>query len=861
MLDLSNWWEWKKVVFGMLLLGWGSIISSQSDYKLAEQDSLALVAFYWATDGPNWISNQDGFGIDDLSTEWQDKYDGQFNNWFDGPAKDWFGVRVEKRAIPNTTDSTYRVTWVWPVIGRRTDGQNRLDGYVPKEIGLMTALEQFRVNGNDGFRWELLPDELYQASLEHLDVEAAWFGGGLSDALRNCKGIRKLNTRYNYFDYMPNLDFLDEAGLRNLDGTQWFYNARLSYFYLERIIDYFYSISPVLQEFGFEARDMFDVGDEMEIVAPIGTAVEMICNDAGSREEDITYQWFKDGLSRFGRKNKTYAISSVKESDYGHYTTRITNEYVKAYDRNGNYGEVFTKGIHLVAEPVPPVIERGITSNNGQYIDLYFSKPMTASTGFGNLQIQSGDRILGVLEGIVRGRIDREVRIFLDEPVLKDETVSLSFPGGEIRDANGGLMTTVEQLPIENRVRIATEIAVAKTTLDGSGVLLEFDQYMDMASLATGQFVVNGDDSYEIASTTLSPGPVDAHISKQVLLTLTTSIVDSAEVITVQYVGGQVAGLYAGSLSPSDVLPVENRVRTERTDVRIRFEDGSESLDNLMLQASWKAEPIPLYDDGTNGDEQAEDHIWTYQASLVDDDYVWDVLVREEIEKIDTLVSVDPETGNTVLTLVPTTVNQDSLLSGNYPLSFSVLDEMVAGDTIYGILNRDVIFNLKVYSGPTDIYLMGIENDWTTGALMPAIGDNTYRYTLPKLTAGDIIEYNYRRGEDWENQTPETRSYTVKNGENIINDEFGIFTHTTEIETPLWKIYPNPSTQGIFQVEQFDDLARMAIYRANGQLLRRIQASSSHTFSIDLSNQPKGIYFFVGTTLSGQQHAHMLLFQ
>ena len=223
---------YRRIVFSLLFLisTFGFWMQAQQSYPLAEQDSLALVAFYWATDGPNWVSNQEGFGFDDLTSEWQDKYVGKFNNWFDGPVKDWFGVKVEKRALPNSKDSIDRVTWIWPVIGRRTDGQNKLKGYVPREVGLLTALEQFRVNGNDGFTWELLPDEIYQPTLQHLDVEAAWFGGGLSDALRNCLGIRKLNTRYNNFDHMPNLDFLDEDALRNLDGTQWFYNSRISYF-------------------------------------------------------------------------------------------------------------------------------------------------------------------------------------------------------------------------------------------------------------------------------------------------------------------------------------------------------------------------------------------------------------------------------------------------------------------------------------------------------------------------------------------------------------------------------------------------------------------------------------------------------
>lgn len=378
---------------------------------MAEQDSLALVAFYWATDGPNWTSNQPGFGFDDLSSEWQSNYDGKFNAWFDGLAKDWFGVRVEKRPVPNSNDSTYRVTWLWPVIGRRTDGQNQLKGYIPREMGLLTALEQLRINGNDGFRWELLPDEVYQPSLQWLDTESCWFGGGVSDALRNSTEIRKMNLRYNYFDYMPEWDFLGESGLRNLNGTQWLYNSRFSFAILEKIIDYFYSVSPNLQEFRIEMRDMFDVGDEREIVAPLGSSVEIVCNDAGEKEEFITYQWFKDGLSKFGRKQKTYSISSVRESDYGNYKVRITNDYVKSYDLNTNYGEVFTKEIHLVAEPVPPIIENAISSYNGQYIDLYFSKPMADSdlAAYQSINLTAEGEDIAIVSAEVLGRIDKNI--------------------------------------------------------------------------------------------------------------------------------------------------------------------------------------------------------------------------------------------------------------------------------------------------------------------------------------------------------------------------------------------------------------------------------------------------------------------
>lgn len=833
----------------LLLSGTSLNLFAQSDYKLAEQDSLALVAFYWATDGPNWLSNQEGFSKADLSTEWQETYDGQFNHWFDGPAKDWFGVRVEKRPIPNSADSTYRVTWLWPVIGRRTDGQNMLKGYVPREMGFLTALEQFRVNGNDGFTNELIPDELYQESLLHFDTESAWFGGGLSDAFRNCVNIRKINIRYNNYDHMPNLDFIGEEGARNLAGTQWFYNSRFSYFYMERIVDFFYSISDNPMEFGFEARDMFDVGDEEEIVAPLASSIEMVCNDAGMREEFITYQWFKDGLSKFGKNKKTYDIASVKESDYGHYTTRITNDYVKSYDANGNYGEVFTKGIHVVPAPIAPVIYKAVVDNSGQFIDLYFTKRMTGASGFQNLQIMADGKPVQVAEGIVKGRIDREARIYLETPIQTGSDVVLSYDSDAIVDKNGGVMETIGGFQVENRARIAPSIDSASTTLDGSGVLVYFDYFINPSSLTGSEFEVEveGDAPYEIASVSLVSGDIDQEISKTVLLTLSEEVSDSAEVLTLNYLGGNVSGLYSGTLMPASGTSVSNVVTVDRTEVVINFEDGSEKLTDVLIKGSWRAVKIQLYDDGSNGDISADDHTWTTTLSLADDQYGWDVYARETTGTIDTVYSEDT-LGNTVLTLIPGSTNNDSLLNQNYILEFSVENRSVIGDTIFGIFNRDVTFNLTVNAGGEDIYLMGINDDWNDGILMTAVGDNKYTTILPKLTAGTSLNYNYRRGSSFENETPDTRSYNVINGENVINDAFGIFTSTNEALSANEKIYPNPSEDGFFYLQGFEKQDIIKIYNSIGEKLQEVNVQGRKLITVDLSTLPSGMYILAPQT-------------
>jgi len=849
---------------GLLLLTGTSTLLAQADYKLAEQDSLALVAFYWATDGPNWTSNQPGFGFDDLTSEWQERYDGNFNNWFDGPAKDWFGVTVKKRAVPNSADSTYRVTILWPVIGRRTDGQNQLKGYIPREVGLLTALERFRINGNDGFRDELMPDEIYHSTLQEIDPEACWFDGDVSEALRNCTDMRKLNLRYNNFDYIPNFDFLDEAALRRQEGTQWLYNSRFSYALLERILDYYYTISPNTGEFLLEMRDMFEVGDEREIVAPLGSSIEMVCNDAGKQEDFITYQWYKNGLSRFGKNKKTFAIANVKESDYADYTVRITNEYVKAYDTNGNYGEVFTKNIHLVPAPVPPVIKRAVSTYNGQFVELYFSKPMskTELAGYENITVSADGTPISVVGAEVMGRIDKLVKIELANPLVNGSSLNLSFADGEIMDQNGGLMEAITDLSVENRVRPTPQIAAAATTLDGTGIVLNFDQFISEASLAESTFLVAGDNPYEVASVTLIPGEVDAAISKRILLTLKEGIVDTLEQITVAYDAGKIHGLYGGTLAKSGEINVLNQITVDRTDLIITFEDGTESLENIYLKGSWRATVIPMYDDGTNGDAVANDHTWSYQLSLVEDAYSWDVLLRTEQQVIDTIRSEDPNTGVVTLTLVPTTVATDSLLSENILLNFSIAGRDLTGDTNYGIENLEVIFNVHTNGVNEAVYLMGVENDWADGTLMKTVNPGElYSDTLYKQTAGNIIDYNYRVGADWENETPEPRQYIVKNGVNIINDFFGVFTDVDELaENPL-KVYPNPSQTGLISIEGLDDFTAIEIFNVSGQLVQTINKNIQNTLLLDLSTQVRGLYLMKATSSSGQIYSSKIILQ
>lgn len=830
-------------------------VQAQSDYKLVEQDSLALVAFYNATDGPNWTSNQDGFGFDDLSTEWQGTYDGGYNHWLDGPVKDWFGVKVEKRPIINSSDSAYRVTWLWPVIGRRTDGQNGLDGYVPREVGLMTALEQFRVNGNNGFEWTELPDDLYHPSLKYLDIESAWFGGGISDAFRSCVNIRKMNFRYNYIDYMPTLDFLDAEGLYNLEGTQWMYSTRLSYAIAEKTIDHFYSVSANPKEFGVEYRDLFDVGDEQEVVAAVGTPVEFECTSAGEREEYITYQWYKNGLSMFGKTNRTLSISSVKESDYAEYTVKITNDYVKEYDANSNYGEVFTKPFHLVAEPVAPVVEWARTSYNGKEIILRLSKPMdTEALGFEGFSVHSGSGSGSVSAARTEGRLNRDYVLTLDVPLANEDIITLDYNGDGVRDQNGGVLAQFAGILVENRIGPEPHLVSASTTKDGSGILAVFDNYIDAGSINGENFTISRDGNGEISTATLASGELDSHISKTVLLTLVESVADSTEVLGLSYTRGELSGLYSGVAASSEEIEVSNQVSLDLTEVLFTFEDGSKSFENVMVDPSWRLDPLQMYDDGTHGDTIAGDHNWATRASMVDDSYTWDVLSRVSSISYDTTRIEDPETGIITIIATPVEVHSDSILSENVLLGFEVLNKEVNGITSFGIMNLPVTFVVTLDHASEEVFLMGINDDWGLGIPMEPEGEGfSYSTTLQAYTVGDLIEYNYRDGNTWENQTAEPRSYIVRAEDNLIRDIFGDFTTSlTEPEENAPILFPNP-VMDVLYIHGLENQTKVEIYSSSGQCMLNSLQQSEAIFQSDVSSYSPGVYLLRLTSINGNK--------
>ena len=132
--------------------------------QVAGQDSLALVALYQATDGPNWMGNA---------------------NWLAGPVASWDGVTVDSG----------RVTVL-------DLGRNALDGEISAELGDLTKLQRLRLFQNrlSG----TIPPELGNlASLTELALARNQLGSAIPPELGNLANLKTLDLAFNEFTSLP----------------------------------------------------------------------------------------------------------------------------------------------------------------------------------------------------------------------------------------------------------------------------------------------------------------------------------------------------------------------------------------------------------------------------------------------------------------------------------------------------------------------------------------------------------------------------------------------------------------------------------------------------------------------------------
>jgi uncharacterized repeat protein (TIGR02059 family) len=786
-----------------------SIFSKAQDYsdysKCSEQDSLALVAFYWATGGPNWTSNtvenfSTDFLSDDVFTYYTEDYpNAGLDHWLEGPVKDWFGVTLAKRQIGNTTDSIWRVIHLHPTLSRRSAGENNLVGYVPKEVGLLTALEWFKVNGNDGMKNTEVPDELYHSTIQVLDFEGVFFSGVLSNALRNCTNLKYPNFRDNNFESIPLFDFLEEPWV-----SLWMYRNKIPWADMEPTIEYL-----VNKGYGYEARDQHDVGEAQEIVVTPGSSVTLTCDEAG---ENGTYTWYKKGFNTYVT-GSSYTINNISAKDTGNYTVAVANEYIRINDGNADYVNTFTKPIHVTFVASTPYIEKAYTDYSGNIVSIEFNKPMATLTASQSSKfiVTQNETPISINSLNRSGRLNNIIELYLDESILKDAPVKVSYTKGTVIDVNGGEVQNFNDKDVSNYVREAVSVVNAITSSDGTKIIIEFDKYMDPASFVPSDFTISGTNAYNVNEIATIGGPIDDEITRKIAL-ITNETMGQNDEIKISYTQGSLTALYGAAVQTFENFAVENIVTENKVPCTLTVVDGTKSIEQVVVFGGMKNKPFELYDDGTNGDEIAEDNIWTIALELTDGDYSWEVYEREIFLTHDTTATWDPNTGDSIYVITPVKNNSDSLISGesNLSLSVSYTAGTVQGDVVYNYRTSkltiivDLLNHLNNNPGiVADPYLMGINNDWTNGIAMSQISNtvNKYIFTAEGYAKGEEISYNIKNGDTWENNSAVPRKHTIMDIDTvrIVFGDFATTTSNTFLETTSTnklKIYPNPVENG-----------------------------------------------------------------
>lgn len=341
-------------------------------------DSLALVAFYNATNGRNWtVKNDNGqtspWVLTQPMTQWYGialspqgcvehiDLDGDaalFGGWSDNPP----GMNL----VGSLTDSMRFMTDVWRISVR---GNKNLGGVLPNRFGSMTTLTYF-IADNCGFTtpfpntfWSLknikelnldrnplntnLSPEFSQlktlnalllggtglygsipmewgsmTSLSRLDLWDNNLTGIVPQSFTNLSNLQYLNLESNRLDSLPNLSSLPFQQVNATWETGFAVNNNNLSF------DDLLPNMPILNRVVFSAyQPQNTVGKDTSITKAIGETATLAWNIDGALTNN-KYVWFKNGIALDSSKLNRLILRGVALCDSGTYTCRATNPNV-----------------------------------------------------------------------------------------------------------------------------------------------------------------------------------------------------------------------------------------------------------------------------------------------------------------------------------------------------------------------------------------------------------------------------------------------------------------------------------------------------------------------------------------------------
>jgi len=168
-------------------------------------------------------------------------------------------------------------------------------------------------------------------------------------------------------------------------------------------------------------------------------------------------------------------------------------------------------------------------------------------------------------------------------------------------------------------------------------------------------------------------------------------------------------------------------------------------------------------------------------------------------------------------------------------ISESAQKEFQTGDVV-GVFNSDgICVGTGEFTGNGNLFIA-------------ANGDDEYTTSVDGLTAGEQLIFKLYRSNTSVYELTPTYSSTMPNsdglfaieGMSLINEFKLSATAISENDLTALNVYPNPST-GVFNINGLSSNVKMTVSNAQGQeLYSKLVTGNTQ---LDLSSQPKGIYF------------------
>lgn len=262
-----------------------------------QQDSLALVALYHATNGDNWTRN---------------------DNWLTGPLDTWYGIDANNYGVRLVWLRSNNLTGHIPseigTLGTKhlNLGYNKLSGSIPFEMGNMPRLDSLGL-ANNNLSGEI-PDNLVDPKRYYYDFDLSsnLLTGNIPQSMREAHYLHSLNLVFNHLSEIS-------EGLWHTEGHVYMYHNHFTFEDLLNINERNGTTSYGKQgEVGVDTTVYVEGGRSYTIQIDIDQDVV-----------DNQYVWFKDQVAFDTTSINAYQLDDISISDAGTYTCEVTNPRVE----------------------------------------------------------------------------------------------------------------------------------------------------------------------------------------------------------------------------------------------------------------------------------------------------------------------------------------------------------------------------------------------------------------------------------------------------------------------------------------------------------------------------------------------------